>query len=177
MAEVVKYGLIADPELLDVVAGQAKAILALDLDLLEEVVVRATRIKAAIVSADEREAGPRAHLNYGHTFGHAIEATSGYEGTKHGEAISIGMMAAAHLAGVMGRIDDGVVKAHRDTLVALGLPAAASLDLDDLERAWLRDKKYDRTVRFVLLAGLGRPEAGVSANREDIIEALKRLES
>jgi shikimate kinase/3-dehydroquinate synthase len=177
MAEVVKYGLIAQPELLDLISARAGAIFALDLELLEEVVVRSTSIKAAIVSADERESGARAHLNYGHTFGHAIEAASGYEGIKHGEAIAIGMMAAAHLARVMGRIDDGIVKAHRDALVALGLPVAARLDIADLERAWLRDKKYDRTVRFVLLAGLARPEAGVPAAREEIIEALKRLES
>jgi shikimate kinase/3-dehydroquinate synthase len=177
MAEVVKYGLIADPELLDLISARASAIFSLDLELLEEVVVRSTSIKAAIVSADEHESGARAHLNYGHTFGHAVEATSGYKGIKHGEAIAIGMMAAAHLARVMGRIDDGIVKAHRDALVALGLPVAARLDLDDLERAWLRDKKYYRTVRFVLLAGLARPEAGVPAAREEIIEALKRLES
>ena len=176
LAEVVKYGLIADPELLELIAARAGAILAFDLDRLEEVVARSVAIKASIVSADERDSGVRAHLNYGHTFGHAIEAASGYEGIKHGEAISIGMMAAAHLARVKGRIDDGVVSAHRDALGALGLPVAASLDLDVLERAWLRDKKYDRTVRFVLLAGLGLPEARVPATREEIIEALKRLE-
>lgn len=177
MAEVVKYGLIADPTLLELVEARAEDVLALDLELTEEIVARSATIKAAIVSTDERESGDRAHLNYGHTFGHAIEAAATYEGIKHGEAISIGMMAAAHLARVMDRVDEGVVTAHRGALSALGLPVAASLDFDVLERAWLHDKKYDRTVRFVLLAGLGRPEAGVSASREEIIEALKRLES
>jgi shikimate kinase / 3-dehydroquinate synthase len=176
MAEVVKYGLIADPALLSLLGDRAGDILAFDAALLEEVVLRSVAIKARIVSTDEHEAGVRAHLNYGHTFGHAVEAASGFEG-KHGEAISIGMMAAAHLARVMGRIDEDVVTAHRDALSALGLPMAARLDLAELERAWLRDKKFDRTVRFVLLAGLGRPEAGIPAAREDIIEALKRLES
>jgi shikimate kinase/3-dehydroquinate synthase len=176
MAEVVKYGLIADRSLLEMITARAQDIVERDRDILMEVVARSAAIKAAAVAADEHEAGPRAHLNYGHTFGHAIEAAAGHE-IRHGEAISIGMMAAAHLACVLGRIDEDAVAAHRNALSALGLPVSADLDLDLLERVWVRDKKYDRAVRFVLLAGVGHPEARVTAEREDIIEALKRLAS
>ncbi|HZA41065.1 MAG TPA: 3-dehydroquinate synthase [Actinomycetota bacterium] len=175
LAEVAKYGFISDPELLDVLESKAGDLLKCEPHLLADVVARSVEIKAAVVSADERETGRREVLNYGHTFGHAIEHAVGYEGIRHGEAIAIGMMAAAYLAHGLGRIDDGVVAAHRRVLQALELPVTASLDYDTLHEAWLRDKKYRRGVRFVLLGEMGRAEHGITAPKETIEEALKRL--
>ena len=175
MAEVVKYGLIADPDLLDLVTHRAADLMARDERWLLEIVSRSVAIKAAIVSEDEREGGRRAVLNYGHTFAHAIEQTSGYEGFRHGEAVAVGMMAAAWLAHLLDRIDEGGIAAHRRALEALDLPTTAQLDLDRLEQAWKRDKKYDRGVRFVLLSRIGHAEFGITAPRDAIAEAIARV--
>ena len=172
MAEVVKYGLIAEPELLAVVEAEGGALLAGDGALLSTVVERSAAIKAGVVAADEREAGVRAHLNYGHTFGHAIEWVSG---CRHGEAVALGMMAAAYLAEELGRIEPHVVDVHRRTLEAVGLPTSATFDAGELEPAWELDKKYRHGVRFVLLRGLGAPEAGVAAPRDAVARAVRRL--
>jgi 3-dehydroquinate synthase/shikimate kinase/3-dehydroquinate synthase len=85
------------------------------------------------------------------------------------------MMAAAYLARHQGRIGDDVVDLHRSLLSGLGLPVTASLDLDRLRKAWLRDKKYRDGIRFVVLNGLGRPEAGVLASGDDLSAALRDL--
>ncbi|HEV2754553.1 MAG TPA: 3-dehydroquinate synthase [Actinomycetota bacterium] len=177
LAEVVKYGLIADPSLLALVTERADAIRARDADVLTEVVIRSASIKAAVVAQDETESGARAHLNYGHTFGHAMEhVTAGSAAPlRHGEAVALGMMAAAFAALELGRIDEDAVTAHRRPLEAAGLPVSAAFDLTDLEDAWQHDKKYRRGVRFVLLAELGRPEAGVEVDRETLSKALRRL--
>jgi 3-dehydroquinate synthetase len=175
MAEVVKAGLIADPELLEFVTHKAADLMARDERSLLEVVGRSVAIKAAIVSEDEREGGRRAVLNYGHTFAHAIEQTSGYEGFRHGEAVAVGMMAAAWLARLLDRIDEGGVAAHRRALEAMDLPTTAQLDLDRLEQAWKRDKKYDRGVRFVLLSRIGHAEYGITAPRDAIAGAIAKV--
>jgi 3-dehydroquinate synthase/shikimate kinase/3-dehydroquinate synthase len=177
LAEVVKYGLIADPDLLDLVTRRGGDVLAREPGLLIEIVTRSAGIKAAVVAADETESGARAHLNYGHTFGHAMEHVSSRSDAplRHGEAVALGMMAAAYAARELGRIDEDAVTAHRRSLEAVGLPVSASFDLSDLEDAWQHDKKYRRGVRFVLLAGLGRPEAGVEVDRETLRRTLRRL--
>ena len=175
MAEVIKYGFIAAPEILQLVDNNAGRILNADPGALIDVVKRSVEIKASIVAADEREDGPRALLNYGHTFAHAIEHSAGYGGIRHGEAVAVGMMAAAHLGHALGRFDESVVEAHRRVLGAVGLPVTASLDIDALERAWLRDKKYLHGIRFVLLKAIGEAERGVTAPRPAIARALERL--
>lgn len=181
LAEVVKYGFIEDPGLLDTLDGDVDKIFGRDGPTLGKVVARCAQIKADVVARDERESGVRAHLNYGHTFAHAIEHSAGYGGIRHGEAVALGMMAAAHLAHEMGRIDASVVDRHRRVLGICGLPVTASLDLDELEEAWRHDKKYERGVRFVLLqtdgAGAIAPEAGIDAPRAAIERALRRLAS
>lgn len=175
LAEVVKYGLIATPDLLATVEAKSDELFAREPDLLTDVVARSAAIKARVVGSDERDEGSRAHLNYGHTFGHAIEHAASFEGIRHGEAISLGMMAAAHLGRELGRIDDDAVELHRRALTAAGLPTTATLDIDALEGAWQHDKKYVGGVRFVLLSGIGRPEAGIGAPRDAIERALKRM--
>ncbi|HEY1625996.1 MAG TPA: bifunctional shikimate kinase/3-dehydroquinate synthase [Streptosporangiaceae bacterium] len=180
LAEAVKHALISGGALVRVLAEHADVLRDKgDPDVLASVVTRSVQVKADIVGRDEREHGDRLHLNYGHTFGHAIEqlgAVDGFPGgTDDGEATSIGMMAAAYLARRQGRIGDDVVDLHRSLLSGLGLPVTASLDLDRLRKAWLRDKKYRDGIRFVVLNGLGRPEAGVLASGDDLSAALRDL--
>jgi len=175
LAEAVKCGLIADVSLLGEIEERASDLLGADPGALARLVRRAVAIKAEIVASDERDRGRRAVLNYGHTFAHAIEATAGYGAWRHGEAVAVGMMAAAFLARELGRIDEDTVALHERVLGSLGLPVRAELDLDALEEAWKRDKKYERGVRFVLLAEAGRAEAGVAAPRETVARALERL--
>lgn len=167
LAEVVKYGFIADPTVLELLADPRWNV--------SELVLRSVRIKADIVGQDERDGGIRHLLNYGHTFAHAIETTRGYGAIRHGEAVAIGMMAAAHLAHVKGRIGAELVDEHRRILLSLGLPASAQLDRETLSRAWERDKKFSGRVRFVLLSGRGAAEAGVTATDDEIDLALERL--
>ena len=180
LAEVIKYGFIARPEILDLVADNVEAIFERDEATLCSIVARCVAIKSEIVAQDEREHGVRAYLNYGHTFAHAIEhtgwsAAEGSAGVRHGEAVALGMMAAAHLARELGRIDDGLVDMHRRILNHVGLPTSASLDVGSLEQAWRHDKKYRGGVRFVLLNGVGAPEAGVAASNAVIATALERM--
>jgi 3-dehydroquinate synthase/shikimate kinase/3-dehydroquinate synthase len=177
MAEVAKYGFIADSDFLAYVESNGRRVYELDGDVLMETVSRSVAIKSSIVAADEREAGQRAILNYGHTFAHAIEHAASFGRIRHGEAVSIGMMAAAHLAHELGRITDDVVGVHRRVLSSLDLPVSARLSLDELERGWALDKKHLRGVRFVLLSDLGKPEAGLEAPRDAIARALERLAS
>jgi shikimate kinase / 3-dehydroquinate synthase len=160
-----------------VVGSSADRIIARDPDVLSDVVASCAAVKASIVAADEREHGERAHLNYGHTFGHAIERVVGFDEIKHGEAIALGMMAAAYLAADLGRIDEDQVGAHRRALETVGLPVSRSLDFDALQEAWSHDKKYRRGVRFVLLNEIGKPEAGIEAPEEMVRKAVERLAS
>ena len=176
MAEVVKYGFIRDPQILDLVEKNLGRLKARDPELLVDIVARSAAIKAGIVAIDERETGVRALLNYGHTFAHAIEH-SGDFAIRHGHAVALGMMAAAYLAHEMGRIGPEVVERHRQVLGGLGLPVAASLDIDALEKAWVRDKKYKGGVKFVLLSALGVAEAGIAAPRPAVLQALERMAS
>jgi shikimate kinase / 3-dehydroquinate synthase len=137
------------------------------------VVTRSVQVKADIVGRDEREHGDRLHLNYGHTFGHAIEQLS--MDTDDGQATSLGMMAAAYLARRQGRIGDDLVELHRTLLSGLGLPVTGHFSIDELSEAWLRDKKYRDGTRFIVLNGLGRAEAGVLASDEELAGALQEL--
>ncbi|MEA2446848.1 MAG: 3-dehydroquinate synthase, partial [Actinomycetota bacterium] len=134
-------------------------------------------IKAEVVARDEHDSHARAVLNYGHTFGHAIEQAIGYGGIRHGEAVSIGMMAAAYLAREMLYTTELVVSRHKEVLTDLGLPVTTDLELSDLEPAWKLDKKYSGGVRFVLLRSIGEPVIGVEATQEALDATMKRLRS
>ncbi|MFN2595519.1 MAG: 3-dehydroquinate synthase [Actinomycetota bacterium] len=175
LAEAIKAGLIADEGLVETIEANAKRIVDGERDVLLEVIVSAVQIKAQVVAADEKESGKRAWLNYGHTFAHSIEAIDRYEGLRHGEAVAVGMMAAAYLSNELGRLSQHEVDRHRDVLTAVGLPVSMSLDLEQLERAWLLDKKHRRGTRFVVLDGIGQPVAGVTAPHEVLEKAIERL--
>ena len=158
MAEVIKAGFIADPVILDLVeadpAGAAKPGGWHERELIE----RAITMKAAVVSADLREAGLRETLNYGHTLGHAIERVEGYT-VRHGEAVSIGLCFAAALGRLAGRLDASTAERHQSVLSAVGLPVRYRADAwPVLRQAMAVDKKTRAAgLRFVVLDGLAAP--------------------
>ncbi|MDQ3985237.1 MAG: 3-dehydroquinate synthase, partial [Actinomycetota bacterium] len=185
LAEVVKYGLIGDPELLATVENRAPDLLKAEPELMTEVVARCVRYKAAIVAEDERdETGKREWLNYGHTFAHAIEAATGFGAVAHGEAVGLGMVLAARAARLLDRVNDACVMRHERAVETVGLPLDLQLDFEALKSAWAHDKKYRRGVRFVLLLqpesmeaelrerGEGVPESGVEVPDEVLAEAV-----
>jgi 3-dehydroquinate synthase/shikimate kinase/3-dehydroquinate synthase len=173
LAEIVKHALISGGSLVDVLGSRSSLLRSRDVDTLAEVVARSVSVKASIVSGDERERGDRLFLNYGHTFGHAIEQVSGPDLVDDGQAVALGMMAAAYLARRQDRSD--LVSLHRDLLIGLGLPVSGKFDLGALRDAWLRDKKYRGGTRFVVLNGVGSPQAGVPADEATLATVLDDL--
>lgn len=161
MAEAVKHGVIADQRYFEALEREHHAVAAKDLAALERVVRRSLEIKAEVVSADEREAGRRAILNFGHTVGHAIEATSQFA-TLHGEAVAIGMAYEARLAEALGIAEHGLGDRIRRLLECYNLPLdlPESATADDLLRAMQVDKKArEGIVRFALPRAIGRMHA------------------
>jgi 3-dehydroquinate synthase len=164
LAEVIKTGFIADPVILDVVEAHSEQLLqwpnsAPQLwDVVRELVERSVAVKARVVSADLREADLREILNYGHTFGHAVELQERYA-WRHGAAVSVGMMFVAELARLSGKLDDETVERTRSILNSVGLPTTYRGDKwDELLSAMRRDKKSrGDLLRFVILEGIGKP--------------------
>jgi 3-dehydroquinate synthase len=156
LAEVVKCGFIADPVILDLLAGAGDP--ASDTEVIGELVERSVRVKAAVVGRDPREAGPREILNYGHTLAHAIERVEGYR-WRHGDAVSVGLVFAAELARRAGRLDAATAARHGAVLTRLGLPTSyAAAAWPRLHEAMRVDKKArGQRLRFVVLDGLARP--------------------
>jgi 3-dehydroquinate synthase len=158
LAEVVKCGFIADPEILDLVEHDPAAAATPGGPAERELIERSVRVKARVVGEDLTERGLREILNYGHTLGHAIERAEGYR-WRHGAAVSVGLVYAAALARALGRLDDATVERHRSVLESLGLPtryrsgAFPSL----LETMRIDKKARGSRIRFVLLEGLARP--------------------
>ncbi len=176
LAEVAKYALTVDPALLDLLERDLPRILARDPVVLEDLVARCVRAKAQTVAADERDAGTRLVLNYGHTLGHALERLDAFAGRSHGEAVALGMVFAAHLAEALEIAPAGLVARHVRLLSSLGLERGGPIPETDQVLAALRmDKKYRGGIRFVLLEDVGRPKV-VDAAPEDIIRAsLKEM--
>ena len=158
MAEVVKAGFIADPVILDLIEADPQAALDPKGDVLPELIVRAIKVKAEVVAADEKESELREILNYGHTLAHAIERRERYQ-WRHGAAVSVGLVFAAELARLAGRLDDATAQRHRDILTSLGLPTSYDTDaLPQLLESMAGDKKTRAGVlRFVVLDGLAKP--------------------
>jgi len=160
LAEVIKYGVIGDAGLFEVVERQLDALLGLDRELLAWVVATSVRQKADVVSRDERElTGLRATLNYGHTIGHAVEMLTDYRRFLHGEAVAIGMVAAACVSRALGECDATSVARIRALLARAGLPTDLPSDLDRTALALaMRGDKKSRggRIRFVALQAIGR---------------------
>ncbi len=179
-AEIAKYGLINDPEFFIWLESQGTKVCALEPQVLAKAIETACRKKAEIVAQDETEKGVRALLNLGHTFGHALEAAAGYDGSLlHGEAVAIGMVLAFRLSvrlGLCPEADEARVEKH---LAAMGLPVRPSFsDIDKIMAFMTHDKKVtDGKVVFILAHGIGKAVVSKNIDLKDakqiIAESMK----
>jgi len=176
LAEVIKYGIIRDPEFFVWLEANMDKLLARDTAALTYAIERSCRNKAEVVAADEKETGQRALLNLGHTFGHAIETGSGYGAWLHGQAVAAGMAMAADLSARLGWIKDGDVTRIRQLIARARLPVLGPPGLDSgrmLELMAVDKKAQDGQLRLVLVEAIGRavvsgdvPPAAITATLE-----------
>lgn len=180
LGEVAKYALAFDRglmELLERGTGRlAEPERRTEGELLLDVVRRCVEIKAEVVSKDERDAGERLHLNYGHTLGHALERVDGFRGRSHGEAVAIGTVFAARLAERLEISGPGLVERHVRLLEPLGLPTGGQLPpAEGIVAAMRMDKKRRGALRFVLLEDVGRPTVVPDVPEDVIVETLEAM--
>lgn len=175
MAEVIKHGLLADEGLLELI--EAVRTSGSPLLIMPEMVRRAVQVKVGVVQQDPYEKNIRAHLNLGHTFGHAIEQVSGYV-WPHGEAVGIGLLAAARLSAALGLAKTPLAERVQRILTTVGLPTRiAGLDTDAIFAAMGTDKKWQSgRSRFVLLRGVGQPLIVEEVPRERVMAVLNSLQ-
>jgi 3-dehydroquinate synthase len=177
LAESVKHAAIRSEAFLAWQEQHAEGILAREPAVLEELIGRNCRIKAEVVGQDEREAGLRAILNYGHTVGHAVEHLLGYE-LRHGECIALGMIVAGELSCRQAGLDRASAERIRNLIARLGLPTRPprAVDPDDVLRACRQDKKNRAGgLRFVLLESIGRPLPSANVGEADIAGAISAI--
>lgn len=177
LAEALKHGFIADAAYLAQVESLSERALCAEPAALGEIAAGSCRVKAAIVVADEREAGLRATLNFGHTIGHAIEKVGGYRRYRHGEAVAVGMVGAAMVGARMGACDGSLVDRVRSAMGGVGLPTAVpGLDADELLQAISHDKKTERgRVRWVLPIEVGRVTVTPEVPGRTVVRTLREL--
>jgi 3-dehydroquinate synthase len=177
LAECVKHAVIRDASLLDYIDGRADDILACRSDVMTDLIARNVAIKAQVVAADEREAGQRAHLNYGHTVGHAVEALAGYGELSHGQAVALGMVAANRLAVARGLLDEQSARRIERLLNKLELPTRRpGLDADKVWWIMQHDKKaLAGRIRMVLPTKLGAAEIFDDTEPQAIRKAIEYL--
>jgi 3-dehydroquinate synthase len=175
--EVIKYGVTSSPALFERVARERKAIFSRDADTLSALISESCRIKAAVVTADEREAGPRRILNFGHTAGHAIEAVTKYRRFRHGEAVAYGMMVAAQLAVGRDALAQRDQQAILDVIASLGpLPPVADLSAAQILDAMRHDKKVVAgRLHFVLPTAIGATTIVDDVTEKELTAALARV--
>lgn len=169
MAEIIKHGFLADPELLKPELWTIERAL--------ELVRRAVQVKVDVVQRDPYEQNVRAHLNLGHTFAHAVEQVSGYSWL-HGEAVGVGLVAAARLSYAIGLCDSGLPEEVEDIVSQVGLPTRlGGLDPHALYAAMSTDKKWQGGhSRFILLRGVGQPEIVHDVPKETVLNILEQLQ-
>lgn len=167
-AEIIKHGAIADERMLTFIENHRDAALGLERAIIEHLVFRSVEIKAGVVTRDEREQGERRKLNFGHTFGHAIEKITGIP---HGEAVGIGMVLAARLSVQKGLLPPTDARRLERIIDSFGLPVRPPVDVQSMLTAMRKDKKREGSrIHFVFLDGLG------SARVEEIsFDDLRRL--
>lgn len=174
LAEVIKYGAIGDIAFFEWLETQIQALNQRDIHVLKEAVERSVSAKKKVVVADEKESGQRALLNFGHTFGHALETLTGYETLLHGEAVAIGMVLASRLSEQLGMAPSGTTQRLTALIEALGLPTALPAGQDPrtiIERMRLDKKNQANAIRLVLLTELGHACLQACAE-DDIIKAF-----
>jgi len=182
-AEAIKHGFILDAALVDVFEEHAEALMDLEPEISTQVIRRSMAIKAEIVSQDERETlGIRILLNYGHTIGHALEASTAYGSFFHGEGVSVGMMGAARIAQQMGMISGELVDRHHQLLRRFSLPTSAAgvsgVSMDGVLQAMSLDKKVEGgSNRWVLLEGVGKAVVRLDVPKELVEETVRELVS
>ena len=175
--EVVKYGVISSRTLFDRLNRDIKPLFARDAQALVPAIVESCRIKADVVSKDERESGLRRILNYGHTVGHALEAVTNYRRFRHGEAIALGMLAAADLAVVRGALAERERLALAQLITKLGpLPSIADLPIAEIVEAIRRDKKVvNGRLHFVIAIAIGATMTVDDVTEDELRAVLVRL--
>jgi 3-dehydroquinate synthase len=175
--EVIKYGVIADPTLLDRMRDSTTAIFARDGDAVAPLVSASCRIKADVVSADERESGLRRILNFGHTVGHALEAVTKYKQFRHGEAIGYGMLAALAIGVARGVTPKSLYEEVQTLIRQLGpLPPVADISAKEVYAAVGRDKKVVAgTLHFIAAADRGKTVELTDVAEKEIKAALKKI--
>jgi 3-dehydroquinate synthetase len=176
-AEVIKHGLVLDASFLQLLEDKAKDLLKLKPDITAKVIARSAAIKCRIVSEDEKETGKRIILNYGHTIAHGLEAASKYERFLHGEAVSIGMMAAARLSHRLGLLSSDDVERQKALLQKFGLPTDCSdVPLSDVLAAIELDKKVrGKAIRWVLLEDIGKTTIRSDVPVREVLSVLKEV--
>ena len=175
LAEVIKYGLIRDAAFFQWLVAQVSALQARDIPTLASAIERSCAIKAAVVMEDEQERGVRAHLNFGHTFGHAIERLQGYGEWLHGEAVAAGMVMAARLSVRRGNLESTVVDQLLSFHQQVGLPVKppAGLTAADFLDAMASDKKVTAgKIRYILLNQLGEACVAEDVTLDDIAAVI-----
>ena len=175
--EVIKYGMTSSPALFDRVARDRKAIFARATESLVPIIEESCRIKGEVVTADEREAGLRRILNFGHTAGHALEAVTRFRRFRHGEAVGYGMLVAAELATARGALADRDRQALADVIASLGpLPPIADLSASAILEAMQHDKKIVAgTLHFVLPTAVGATAIVDDVKEAELRSALKKV--
>jgi 3-dehydroquinate synthase len=175
--EVIKYGVIADAALFERVRAERDALFGHAAASVASVVTTSSRIKAAVVSRDERESGLRRILNFGHTVGHALEAATGYRRLRHGEAVAYGMIAAAAVGHARGVTATATVDAITRSVAEMGpLPPVADLRSADVVKATRRDKKViSGTLHFVAATHLGATTEITDVTDKELRHGLKAI--
>lgn len=175
IAEIIKYGVIWDKDFFEFLEKNRDSILTLEAKHLTHIIRRSCEIKAEVVSKDEKEAGLRAILNYGHTIGHAIETETGYRRYLHGEAIAIGMHLEARLSQIMGLVDDKQALKIKEVIDSYNLPSELpeGLDADKLILHMKLDKKVEAgEMKFILPEKIGKVKIQKGIDIEAIRKAL-----
>jgi len=175
LAEIIKYGLIFDSEFFQWLQKNMQQILSNDRAAVDYVIQRSCAIKAEIVAQDEKEQSVRALLNFGHTFGHAIEKLTGYGNWTHGDAVAVGMVLAARLSENMSLITPEDVQNIEEILTAANLPISLpNIDPAELLAAMQSDKKVkDRNIQLVLLKDIGEAFLTADYSQEDLANILR----
>ncbi len=179
LAECIKHGIIRDHDLFMFISQNLPKIMACDIPLMTELVRRNVQIKANVVQEDPFEKGVRALLNLGHTFGHALETLADYSGLQHGEAVALGMVAAANLSVLHGMLTQEQARQIRELIEKAGLPSSlAHVDVERTFEAMGRDKKVlAAKIRLILPTGIGTAEVVRDVPDEQIKAAIATLKS
>lgn len=179
MAEIIKHGLIRDEAYYRWISDHREGICGLDPELLEEMIYRSCQIKGSVVEEDPKEKGVRAHLNFGHTVGHAVEKLSDFQ-LSHGYSVALGMKAAAYLSKKLGYLSGEDISEMLSVFASFGLPVSLPLEEDSREilQATKSDKKMaGKQIKFIILTAVGTAQIYREFTDEDLLEAIDYMKS